>query len=465
MSNYLDTSDFGRVAGSLLARRDKIKTRDRNEALILSAILSGINKENKNQQEELANAIANIDVDFKLETARNEELYNNTNIKKQREMYQMYQNEGTKQQAINEKALELFNASYSGVVPINSNLSPYGQIYNISRETRNEEQLDKLKKEINEFKEQAINYYETLQVPEIITPTFIDFNKDAVQAYKNSLERVKDNPELQGAIRKVFYNIFQKKNDDNRVPIGAIYKDELKNISDIPSQVNISADVSTSDIVKLEELTSYDLRKSKDTSPIAAHRTALKAALKDKSKERKDSSLNAIDFEYNGKTGSVFKHYDDLKGMEKINFENRVYSYSRKLQEQADIRNIEGNVFNAEYFLEEAIRQTFLEDSFKNISSMNLESAANLFDKTVEIINFNIQGNTTNVTQGKVFELLQKLDKEKNKDLEVAEEMRILIEEIQNQLGNKPKHEDFVNIVMHTFVNTNTRKTRKDSRR
>ena len=54
----------------------------------------------------------------------------------------------------------------------------------------------------------AKNYYEQLQVPEIITPTFVDFNKDAVQAYKNSLERVKDNPELQGAIRKVFYNIF-----------------------------------------------------------------------------------------------------------------------------------------------------------------------------------------------------------------------------------------------------------------
>ena len=79
MSNYLDTSDFGMVAGSLLARKKRIKNRDRNEALILSAILAGINKENQNQQEELASAIANIDVDFKLETARNQELYNNTN--------------------------------------------------------------------------------------------------------------------------------------------------------------------------------------------------------------------------------------------------------------------------------------------------------------------------------------------------------------------------------------------------
>ena len=43
MSNYLDTSDFGMVAGSLLARKKRIKNRDRNEALILSAILAGIN--------------------------------------------------------------------------------------------------------------------------------------------------------------------------------------------------------------------------------------------------------------------------------------------------------------------------------------------------------------------------------------------------------------------------------------
>ena len=42
MSNYLDTSDFGMVAGSLLARKKRIKNRDRNEALILSAILAGI---------------------------------------------------------------------------------------------------------------------------------------------------------------------------------------------------------------------------------------------------------------------------------------------------------------------------------------------------------------------------------------------------------------------------------------
>ena len=469
MSNYLDTSDFGRVAGSLLARRDKIKTRDRNEALILSAILAGINKENKNQQEELANAIANIDVDFKLETARNEELYNNTNIKKQREMYQLYQNEGTKQQAINEKALEFFNASYSGQIPTDGNLSPYRQIYKISLETENQKQLDDLKKEINEFKVKAKNYYEQLQVPEIITPTFVDFNKDAVQAYKNSLERVKDNPELQGAIRKVFYNIFQKKTDDNKIPIGAIYKDELKNISDIPSQLDTSANVSPSDVVQLEELelTNYDLRKPKDTSPITAHRTALKAALKDKLEDRKNSSLNAIDFEYNKKTGSVFEHYDDLKGMEKINFENRVLSYSRKLQEKADKTNIEGNVFNAEYFLEDAIKLTFSEDSFKNISSINLESAANLFDGTIEITDFNLDGNIINVTQGKIFELLQDLYKEKNEDSEAPEKIRILIEEIQNQVEDKPKHEEFLQAIINTFVNTNTRKgsrrTRKDS--
>ena len=74
MSNYLDTSNFGQVAGSLLSRQNKMKTRDRNEALIISAILAGINKENLNQQEKLKEALASINTDFKLETSRNKEL-------------------------------------------------------------------------------------------------------------------------------------------------------------------------------------------------------------------------------------------------------------------------------------------------------------------------------------------------------------------------------------------------------
>ena len=112
---------------------------------------------------------------------------------------------------------------------------------------------------------------------------------------------------------------------------------------------------------------------------------------------------------------------------------------------------------------------TFSEDSFKNISSINLKSAANLFDGTVEITDFNLNGNIINVTQGKIFELLQDLDKEKNEDSEAPEKIRILIEEIQNQVEDKPKHEEFLQAIINTFVNTNTRKgsrkTRKDSRR
>ena len=58
-----------------------MKTRDRNEALIISAILAGINKENLNQQEKLKEALASINTDFKLETSRNKELYENETIK------------------------------------------------------------------------------------------------------------------------------------------------------------------------------------------------------------------------------------------------------------------------------------------------------------------------------------------------------------------------------------------------
>ena len=33
-------------------------------------------------------------------------------------MYQLYQNEDTRQRAINEKALEMFNTAYTGEIPV-----------------------------------------------------------------------------------------------------------------------------------------------------------------------------------------------------------------------------------------------------------------------------------------------------------------------------------------------------------
>ena len=51
--SYLDTSQFGQVAGSLLAKKNKLKTRERNEALALSAILNLITA----QQNKLANRV------------------------------------------------------------------------------------------------------------------------------------------------------------------------------------------------------------------------------------------------------------------------------------------------------------------------------------------------------------------------------------------------------------------------
>ena len=203
MNTYLDTSNFGPVAASLLARKNKMKTRDRNEALIISAILAGINKENLNQQEKLKEALASINTDFKLETSRNKELYENETIKKQRQLYQQYKNVGTREKAVTDKAIEFFNSRYGD--SLGQGKSAFSTQYQHYVTTGNEFKKNKLMQDLDEFKQQARNYFETLQVPEITTPTFVDYNAKAVAAYKNSLERVKDNPELQGAIRKVFY--------------------------------------------------------------------------------------------------------------------------------------------------------------------------------------------------------------------------------------------------------------------
>lgn len=76
-------------------------------------------------------------------------------------MYQLYQNEDTKQRAINEKALEMFNAAYTGEIPValGTAETPYSKIYKVSEETGNKEQLEELSKELDEFKVQAEEYY------------------------------------------------------------------------------------------------------------------------------------------------------------------------------------------------------------------------------------------------------------------------------------------------------------------
>ena len=442
MSNYLDTSNFGQVAGSLLSRKNKMKTRDRNEALIISAILAGINKENLNQQEKLKEALASINTDFKLETSRNKELYENETIKKQRQLYQQYKNVGTREKAVTDKAIEFFNSGYGD--SLGQGKSAFSTQYQHYVTTGNEFKKNKLMQELDEFKQQARNYFETLQVPEITTPTFVDYNAKAVAAYKNSLERVKDNPELQGAIRKVFYQIFQKKKDGNKLPIGSIYSDELQKISPSTESENIITN-NTADFLRAKELYNIDLTKPRKVSPASGHAQAFYASVDKKRAKRKQSVLNSIDFDYQGDTGTVYDHYKKLSSDEKIAFTNRVLTHSRNFQEADEKTNVQGNVFSVDYYVEQGIREAFSEDIFKDTGTRAQTSSNIIFDDMLEVTDFKIGNTNISVTQGQLYNELLKY-KQEGKD----EELSQLVKELEEQLTDN-KYQLFLDQVLNTF--------------
>ena len=58
--SIFDGSRFGEVAGSLLARRRKVSSRDRNEALLLSAVLAGFTGKQQSLQEDLTNNLTDL---------------------------------------------------------------------------------------------------------------------------------------------------------------------------------------------------------------------------------------------------------------------------------------------------------------------------------------------------------------------------------------------------------------------
>ena len=102
--SYLDTSQFGQVAGSLLAKKNKLKTRERNEALALSAILNLITA----QQNKLANRVVEnvtmLDTDYNRDKLSRETLYEKANAN--RALYENYLK--NPEQAVTKKAIDLY---------------------------------------------------------------------------------------------------------------------------------------------------------------------------------------------------------------------------------------------------------------------------------------------------------------------------------------------------------------------
>ena len=89
--SIFDGSRFGEVAGSLLARRRKVSSRDRNEALVLSALLSGFTGKQQSLKENLTNNLTDLQTQYQDIFQTNRDIFNSQENIKARAEFKQFQ--------------------------------------------------------------------------------------------------------------------------------------------------------------------------------------------------------------------------------------------------------------------------------------------------------------------------------------------------------------------------------------
>ena len=106
-SDYLSGSEFGRVAGALLARRRKEDKDQAKKSLLASILLESIGVAQRNQKQDVIDAINDLQENYTIETASREAEYNSDLAKENRNRLRLY--EQNPEKAITELARELYN--------------------------------------------------------------------------------------------------------------------------------------------------------------------------------------------------------------------------------------------------------------------------------------------------------------------------------------------------------------------
>ena len=194
--NYLSGSQFGQVAGSLLAGRKKKDKKDFRKALLASAIFEGLGTIQKNQKQSIVDGVNEVKDKYTDIFQNNQVLYELQS--KNRAKYQSYveDNDGYLQK----EAIRLFNEhpnsqaegiQYSDI----RGLNPESKKHAIAEYTRLREEAEATILELG--KNPAVSK---------ATPT--QYNALAKAEYKAALAQVEDDPYKQGLIKSAFAKIF-----------------------------------------------------------------------------------------------------------------------------------------------------------------------------------------------------------------------------------------------------------------
>jgi hypothetical protein len=203
--DYLSGSAFGQVYGSLLGKRNKENKKERNKALLATAVFEGLGALQKQQKQGIvdgANAVKEKYNDiFKLNEA------DFASAAGDRELLKRYNdNEET---FLNDEVKKIIN---------NTDEATAARVtWDEVDKQPNKELRDSMYAAYNEERKKLINKMEALRVdPRATTQNFERFNKAAKDEYLAALKLVEDDPTKKGLLKAAWNRIFKSKSDPIR---------------------------------------------------------------------------------------------------------------------------------------------------------------------------------------------------------------------------------------------------------
>ena len=201
--SIFDGSRFGEVAGSLLARRRKVSSRERNEALLLSAVLAGFTGKQQSLQEDLTNNLTDLQDKYQDIFQTNRDIYNSQENIKARAEFKQYQ--ADKEAYLNTKAIEFFNQDPNMQLALGTN--PYNTL--AGTRDLNEESKKLFVDTLNDKRKLAEEFILAKSKSPVVTmPTFSQYNDAAKAEYLAARNQLRDDPTKKSVLANMFDGIF-----------------------------------------------------------------------------------------------------------------------------------------------------------------------------------------------------------------------------------------------------------------
>ena len=201
-SDYLSGSEFGQVAGALLARRDKQDKKQARKALVASAVLETFGQLQRNQKQSVIDSINDTKEKYSdIFSTNKAEFESYSDERNEVEEYQK-----NKKVYLNNKTTEFID----GTDEVVAARVKWADVDNQPIELR-----DTMYAAWNKHREELQNKMEALSKdPRVTSVSFEQFNKLAKEEYKAAIDLVKNDPTKKSLIAAAWNRIFKTKKDD-----------------------------------------------------------------------------------------------------------------------------------------------------------------------------------------------------------------------------------------------------------